>query len=636
MDGLVVVRSFVQSSLAFRSLNFTSRQDKDFERCLDELFDGYVSSQGSVPAVRYSDLEVKASIPSVQIESIQDVLRPEEAISFKQQRPEEKDTGSGSTILCTVRLTLDNIVIACQQRADGHGGVDEPTVPLPAVPIERKFGGSAGRTRLEVFHPPHSTTLPSRRSHTLPSTPTCPRTRPTALDLVFGPCEAQLDFGIDRALVALKGGDARLDFVDEAAELVIGTVWSWRVVHDIAGPLRERTAQRKVFERRLVWSIALASQQATITSFPTFLNRASYLVSRANLRADDGWKTLHHLRHCLRAAPEVVARNMALAPPWPTSSSLLTDVTDVLARWQNWGIDAEDLTRSRFLASLFPSSASPPPTAQIPSTDLTWDTPAAFEWRAGRFDALLSDGTTSENRLSIGPGEAFVSSSGRQGGAAPVHIRGRFTLHELGASADRDLLVLIRHIIKVRYTFERKLQRFAETLALAQSAATVDTASKMDVAKPDLLALIPHLVVDASLAIRRTSASALADSLEANGAVEDIALTTSLSFDPHGQGHLGPGQEQLRVGSSLTIGRLEVAAREITQDQEHLLLSTEFEQLALLVNAVGSQASEHEPKVDPPSLQVVLAVQGVSSRIPRDAVRAYEYVHSHRGTAFRH
>ncbi|ORY77194.1 hypothetical protein BCR35DRAFT_353168 [Leucosporidium creatinivorum] len=600
--------------------------DKDLERCLDELFDGYVSSQGSVPTVRYSDLEVKASIPSVQIESIQDVLRPEEAISFKQQRPEEKDTGSGSTILCTVRLTLDDITFACQQRADGYGGVDEPTVPLPSLAIERKFGGSAGRTRLEVFHPPHSTTLPSRRSHTLPSTPACPRPRPTALDLVFGLCEAQLDFAADRALVSLKGGDARLDFVDEAAELVIGTVWSWRVVHDIAGPLRERAAQRKVFERRLVWAIALVSQQAAITSFPTFLNRASYLVSRANLRADDGWKTLHHLRHCLRAAPEDVARNMAQPPPWPSSSSLLADLTDVLARWQNWGIDAEDLTRSRFLTSLFGSSAALPSNAGTPSTDLTWSTPAAFEWRAGRFDALLSDGTTSENRLSIGPGEAFISSTGRQAEGAPIHIRGRFTLHELGANVDRDLLVLIRHIIKVRYTFERKLQRFAETLALAQSAAVVDSASRLDVTKPDFLSSIPHLLVDASMAVRRTSASALADNLEAKAVIDDIALTSSLSFNPRAPAHLGPGQEQLQVGSSLTIGHLEVAAREIAQEQEHLLLSTELDQLALLVNAVGSQASDHEPTIDPPSLQVVLAVQGVSSRIPRDAVRAYEFV----------
>lgn len=344
---------------------------------------------------------------------------------------------------------LDNVAIFLSTTSDGHGGnAIPPDVASPSVVVEQRLCATAGGTHLEVFHPSQSANPGStRQNHTLPTTPH--RQRPTALELRIGPCELDVVFKPERAQVALNGGDARLDFVDEAAELVIGSLWSWRVINDVAGPLAERAAERKTLARRLLWSVAEASEHSSISSFPTFLNRVSYLVgSSTNLRSDDGWKILHQLRHCLREAHADVERSVFEPKAWPSSATLLSDIVDILSRWRSWEIDADDLSQSPFLFALFGAPVVDHALPTPPAT-LAWDVPFDIEWRAGRFEALLSDGKTSDNWLAIGPLEAFVSSSGRPSVGGHLRVRGRATLQLFDGNVDRDLLLLVRHIIKV-------------------------------------------------------------------------------------------------------------------------------------------------------------------------------------------
>lgn len=583
-------------------------QEHDLEHLLDDLMDGYVSSHNSIPSVRFASLDMRASIPSIQFEAIQDVLRPEDTISIRPDKDDE--TQSGLTVLCTVRLTIDAVAVAFTQTQDGFGAEHAPDTAVAPFTVERKLSASSQSNRLQVFHPTRATAQsdvhpPPRLSHNLPSTPT--RQRPTALDLTIAKCEVQIDFSPTHSLVTLTGGDATLDFVDEAAELVIGSIWSWRVVQDVAGSLRDRSAERKLLTQHLVWVIVRASEESSITSFPTFLNRVSYLVgSSTNLRSDDGWKILHHLRHCLRATGADVEQALAEPKQWPDALDIFSDVVDILGHWRSWEIDADDLSQSPFLSALYgaPSPDGHLSTAHaLTSAELSWDRPASLEWRAGRFDAFLSDGRQSGNRLAIGPLEAFLESSGRAPEETQVRVRGRITLHELDANVDPDLLLLVRHIIGVRRTFERKIQLFQESMATAHAHES-PVLAESDPASSDLLASIPSLLIDVSCGVRKLGVRALAENLEAKALVTEGSVTISVLLEPTLSRNSRPIAHQMNATTSVSVAGVVVALTEVTPEREELLLSTELDQFTLLADAVGSHAWSGGPTNETPSLQV--------------------------------
>ncbi|KAL8281144.1 hypothetical protein RQP46_006502 [Phenoliferia psychrophenolica] len=607
--------------------------EHDLEHLLDDLMDDYVSSHDWVPSVRFSSLDVRASIPSIQLETIQDVLRPESAISIRPGKDNEAQ--SGATVLCTVRLTLDAIAVSYSQTQDGFGSEHAPEAALPPVTVERKLSASTQSNRLQVFHPARAAVAaaraphpPLRRSHNLPETPT--RQRPTALDLTIAKCEVQLDFSPSRSLVALTGGDATLDFVDEAAELVIGSIWSWRVVQDVAGSLRDRSAERKHLTQHLIWAILRSSEEAAITSFPTFLNRVSYLVgSSTNLRSDDGWKILHHLRHCFRATGTAVEHALSEPREWPDQIDVFSDVVEILGRWRSWEIDSDDLGNSSFLRTLYGASGvdvEVDVTIAGPSAEPSWDKPASLEWRAGRFEAFLSDGPESGNRLAIGPVEAFVESSGRVPDEAQVRVRGRVTLQELDAHVDPDLLLLARHIIGVRRTFERKIQIFQEAMATAHEAPLVAEAT----ASPsDLLSSTPSLLIDLSFGARKLGVKAVAENLEAKAVISESSVSFAVLLEPTLSRNSRPIAHQMNATSSVSVGSLSLALSEVTLEREELLLSTELDQFTLLANAIGSHAWEGSTN-EVPSLQIVLGARALRLTIPRDAIRLYEFVETWR------
>ncbi|KAK4047646.1 Macrophage colony-stimulating factor 1 receptor [Microbotryomycetes sp. JL201] len=613
------------------------KEERDFERCLDDIYDDYVSSQGKVPILRYSDLEVRATLPAMYIDSIQDVLRPEDAMSIRERAKVPGTDSAGSTVLCTVRLSIEDIQFTCHQTEDGFGGVDEPSMPMPPLILERKFSGQAGKTRLQVFNPPPTNTL-GRHIHALPVIEQRERERPTTLDLAIGPCSAHLAFNGSRAMISLQGGDARLDFVDEAAEIVIGTVWAWRVVHDIFGPLAERRAQKKLFERRLVWSIATASQQAAIGSFPTFLVRASYLYSRQNLRSDDSWKALHQLRHCLRSAGHRVEHNMESIEASTTIDGLYLDVVNIFERWQNWGIDTDDLARSTIVAALFgmQTRTATSASAFAPSAELTINKPIAFEWRSGQAQSRFWIGEESQNYLAFGPFETFVSSSGRRNPDDQIQVKCRSTLHEVDTSVNRDLMVLIRHIAKVRLTFERKITQFSQTLAKKQLALqqSVQQAVTPEVSTAaDVLSRMPSIEVDASIGIRHLSARATAEDLEVNTLVSHFFVSTACALERSLWTDGRTTIQHLQTNSGVSIGQLDLTAHENENSRHHLLLSGDLQQLHLLIDAGGDYSVNRAATADPPRLRPTMAMRSLHVRVPREAVRTLEFVEKWKTTA---
>lgn len=581
---------------------------------MDDLFATYVSSQTPSDSSRYSTLQIITSIPSIRIDSIQDVLRPEDTISIKSTM---KDTRS--TVLCTAIITLDQVQISMETTDDR--GPDRSTSDFVPVVIARKFSASAQHTHLEVLHPQQSSSLGSitpKRRHILPITPY--RSSPTALDLEIGPCQAKLDFSPQKASIALNGGEARLEFVDEAAELVIGSIWSWRVLQDVAGPLVKRRLRSLQFSRQVVWGIINASEKSSITTFPTFLNRVSYLVGTStNLRGDDGWKILSHLRHCLRLAQDL---NIGQADT-NTSTDQYNDVVDIVSRWRSWEIDAEDLTQARFLSLLFgQSSAQSQIQSPVSPAALNWDIPIELEWTAGRFEASLSDGEHSDNWIAIGPISSLIVSTGRTSSRDSLHLSSRITVQVFDANVDRDLLLLVRHIIKVRNTFERKIQLFREGLT---ELIPDSTNQSNDGNTLHLFSTIPRMVISASVGIQRSESKATAGNLEASAILQNLSTSITILFEPKISRNSRPMSHQIDANTSFTIGETSLAARDTTTSQEPLL-SVDLDELSLIGNAVGSHTWDGIRMDLAPSLRLILACQAIRARIPREAIRVYEFI----------
>lgn len=585
---------------------------------MDDLFTTYVSSQTPNDSSRHSTLQIITSIPSIQIDSIQDVLRPEDTISIKSTTKDSR-----STVLCTAKLTLDQVQIAMEMTDDR--GCDRSTSNFIPIVIARKFSASAQHTHLEVLHPQQSTNHGSttpRSRHILPLTPY--RNYPTALDLEIGLCQAKLDFSPQKASIALNGGEARLEFVDEAAELVIGSIWSWRVLQDVAGPLVKRRLKTLQFSRQVVWAIVHASEQLSITTFPTFLNRVSYLVGTStNLRGDDGWKILSHLRYCLRLAKELTIEPSSITADTSKSLEQFNSVVDVVSRWRSWEIDAEDLTQARFLSSLFGQSSSQ---SQVQSSaisaGLDWDIPIELEWTAGRFEASLSDGESSDNWMAIGPISSLIVSSGRTLSQDSLALSSRITIQVFDANVDRDLLLLVRHIIKVRKTFERKIQLFREGLTelIPESTNQLNTGSTLH-----LFSTIPRMVISASVGIQRSESKATAGNLEASAILQNLSTSITILFEPKISRNSRPMSHQVNANTSFTIGGTSLAARDITTSQEPLL-SLDLDELSLIGNAVGSHTWDGGRMDLAPSLGIILACQAIRARIPREAIRFYEFL----------
>ncbi|BGP16903.1 Macrophage colony-stimulating factor 1 receptor [Rhodosporidiobolus nylandii] len=601
--------------------------DANLEHSLDDLYDRFLCAQDKLPKFRFSELEVAAAIPSLEVELIQDVLRPEDTISLHRSDNHAQDERGNATVLCTVQLVFSDIALEYRELEDGFGGVEHPTAALPSVIVERGGSASAGSTRLQVFHPEQASRGTSRRSHVLPPLPNRPRSRPTALDLSFSRCEAHLDLLPLRGLVSIVGGDARLDFVDEAAELIIGAVWSWRVVNDIVAPVKKREAEREAMLQHLVWAIMEASEATGLTSVPTFLNRVSYLVgSSATLRIDDGWKILHNLRHCLRLVPAEVHQHLARRD-WPAPLELRDDVLQILQRRPTWDVDAEDLAHSSFLASLYGAPAEDRLEAAAATTSgLSWASRLAVELRSGSLDARFwKDGLSvrSNNRLLVGPVEAFLASSGLGVEYDELKIRARATLASLDAAVDRDLLVLVRHIVGVRRTFERKIQRFRHDLATSATAPSSATPTP-STAFEDVLTSLPTVVLDASVGVRSFGALAQADDLQAELVVADATASLFGRLEPRfgSRGLLTSHAGELN--SSFVLGGVGVFAREVKAERDDVLLATELEGITSIFRMRGTRSSMGESKVE--DFSALSAVQAVRLKVPRDAVRSYEFI----------
>jgi hypothetical protein len=559
--------------------------------------------------VRFEQLEISLAVPSIQIRAIQDVLRPDETFSFKNT---PSSTEQASAFLCTIRLSIDDISVSASQITDCFGSPSPPGYPTPAIPLERKLSASSQHIRLEVLQPSlaalHIIAGPNATRHLLP--PALGRHRLSALELQIAPCKIDFDFSAEMLMTGLKGGDTQLDFVDEAAELIIGSLWSWRSLSELS----KSKENKKLEARRLVWSISQASERAKITSFPAFLNRVSYLVgSTSNLRSDDGWKILHHLRHCLRMAELEVIDTMD-RKEWPETEELLADVRESLSQWKSWEIDSDDFRNSDFLPFVYESKLKVVErTLPRSPLDYTSGVPIQLEWRAGLFEARLCDGERVENKLSIGPLEVFATSSGMSDySSKPLCVSARITLDLIEATVDRGLLGLIRHIIRVRRTFEHKIRLFQAAAApILNSSLPIPTAPRTHIFDH-----LPWLQVDGSFGIRRVRANGRADSLQAKGSLDDASISFS-SF-------LGPSSDDIRSSTTTAgflIGSTSLAAWERNPNREELLLSSELDNLSLSTSVADLCESNIKT-----TIRLIVASTAVRGSIPKDAIRVYEFI----------
>ncbi|GJN87915.1 hypothetical protein Rhopal_000870-T1 [Rhodotorula paludigena] len=597
--------------------------DTDFEHCLDDLYHTFLARQRTIPKLRYTSFEIAASLPLVKVDLIQDVLRPEEVISLHQRDNVDVEGSGGATVLCTVQLVIEDVKLGYKELMDGYGGVDRPLEPCATLIVERKVDASSSRARLQVFHPEESNFDTARRNHALPRFGNMPRARATALDLVLGPGEAHIEISASRALASLVGGEANLDFVDEAAELLIGAIWSWRVVSDFLAPFSRRAADARAYLSHLVYAIAAVSDAEGITAIPVFLNRVSYLVgSSSTLRMDDTWKVLHNLRHCERIGSDRLPDMMA-SSSWPEPHQLREAFLKVLREQPAWGIDVDDYENSTFLSSLYGGEGDTAPSA--PDSEgggVEWllAIPIAVEVESGDFVARFWHDLQTANRLAVGKISAFVATSGLDNEADEVRLRARATLDSLDARIERNLLVLIRHILGVRRTFEDKIQRFTRDLAASAGSEPRSPRPHPD----DLFAALPAVAVDASVSVRHIGAIADADELEAEVLITDATTAWFGRMRPLFSSEGLISAHAIQHSASFAIGDVSVVARDTGASQDQTLFAASADGPSAVLSAGGRRETQGAGSVD--TVQALFAIQTLRFQLLRDAVRFYRFV----------
>ncbi|GAA5979280.1 hypothetical protein JCM10908_002865 [Rhodotorula pacifica] len=587
-------------------------QSDTHEHCLDDLYRLYLDLHASQPTLRREGLEAKLSMPQVQCRLVQDVLRPEDTPIVRQNRL-DLPNGSSSTVLATVQFDVHRLGFEYRQLSVASpAGIDQHDSRRLCT-IERVMSAYADSTCLQVFRSQQS---PQSRLSSIPSHSETGQA--VALKLELDRWEARMDYTTDRTLLGIDGGESRLDFVDEAAELVIGSLWSWRVLRDVFEPLERRRLRLQDARRSLIEAIVSDAVMTRSPAVPVFLNRISYLASSStSSRLDDGWKLLHLLRFALRQNPAIDSSHVSSSNPQAEVNN--ERFLRLLREQGTWDLDITDVEASSYIQSLF-GEASPEQAASDLQAEKTWNQPIALDWATQSMRSRFWDGASSTNSLSVGPVSVFVGSSGMTPSSDELSIRARATLSSLDAVVDRGLLGLVRHIAGVRRTFERRIKTFRQSLANdTKSSAKPSAASHMASSSSPL----PRLSLAASAAIQRIKASASADNVTAEYSSGLISTSAFAELQPMiGESGLLIGQEG---GCSLSLGAdsasLKVFGGSVAPE---MLLSAAVESVLQMITLRLQRSSEGEVVLL--GTDATTGASKIQLRIPQDAVRSYEFI----------
>ena len=398
--------------------------------------------------------QIKASISAFTLILIQDILRPGDIDILDSSNYEAAED---SAILCTASFSI-KAIDASYLRVLATGAQFR-FGQTQAQAIQQTASFTSGRVRLQVQH------TATVSGHAVPQNAVIgvPTAAPgTVLNLSVQGGSGSLHLSSDTVGLAVEVSESSLDFVNSAAELVTGTVHSWFVV--------ARVIEREVLQaqyrvlptyRRLVTDILQLAHDEGIATDPLFLNRPTIMPLSA--RADLSWKVSAHIRHCLRqlsSQAHATLRDGLITKIATKSEVDFRVIVPLLQEWHSWELDPVTIRNLTLFGYLFPRQASKQAVSSTtPVAPFSWDTPAQINMQLGLFKAAFYDEERCANRMQIKPSEIFGFYTGRSVKQLSVKtsIALRISLGSLTVELDPSFVGLVRHVGRVRRTFETKL-----------------------------------------------------------------------------------------------------------------------------------------------------------------------------------
>jgi hypothetical protein len=422
-------------------------------------------------------------------------------------RPSALSGTSGATLFSLARIDFSGIELRARRTLDmSFKDGSEASCTGPALTAYQEASLATDACRLEILQASTGST-------------------DSALDLRFGPQRGRVSVGDPEtgSEASVEFGNVDLAFVSMSAELVAAAVYSWMsAVNDWSLAKLPAPTDREQLQR-LVFGILSFSHAEGITTDPLFLNRVSYLVQSGsqirNLRFDDGWKILGHLRHCLRLMPpERVATlkaEMASRQDNRDAKQMFKESVNILLGWRSWDIDARNLPQSPLLLRLFlPSEAKQKRKATTQSATISLSSAFTARLTSGTFTAEYFVASRSTNMLVIGPVDA-VTCLAPSDELRRARIGVKLSLQLVKTKTDYNLLHLMSHVARVRNLFEHKIKALDRSKATANSSSSADAKWMFD--------------IDAAAVLERLEATAHAHGLEVTLSSHFLRASTVLA-----------------------------------------------------------------------------------------------------------
>lgn len=411
-----------------------------------------------LPAPTARSFHATLELPSLSVNMIQDILRPGDL----DMADELDDPHSGeSAIICTAQLSIRNVTASLIQSFETVGSPlsTNATRPIAHTAFDAKL--NVGRGRLIIRHLMASERYYNDRSSSagLPDSPPG-----TVLALTSQGISARSLQTSQNAKASVEFSGTTLAFVQSAAEFVTGTVHSWFIAaRKIETALVRAQHQPKATQRRFVTQILELAHREGITTDPAFMNTLTPIALPK--RSDLNWKTLAHLRHCLRLlspGARTSLQTSLLTPPKTNSDRDYQECWRFLREWLGWdAVDEGIVVQIPLIAGLFPLQAmARTPSGAAESTKLlSANIPAQMLIKTAGFEALFYEDMAMCNALIIEPCELYASYTPsdhpRTNHQCTLALRANFGAVDFKLNA--AFLRLVRHVVKVRRVFEAKL-----------------------------------------------------------------------------------------------------------------------------------------------------------------------------------
>ena len=493
------------------------------EHWLDDIT-GFVaknsqSSEQLPPA--HQSLQMSASLPSIQLNLLQDVLRPGDLGMPAQLQGE---TDEHSTILSTTHITVRDVAVEYLQH---------PLVsPIYLDRIQRSVSLKTSKTRLQVCHV-RSPDAPLRKLvHGLPDAHDG-----VALDLQSDGAYLMARADNDNVQLQTRLGDWYLRFVSAAAELITGTVYSWFIVsRDIEKAVIQAHYQPLWRYRHLTTRILELARQESVFTEPPFLSRPT--VAPIRHRSDLAWRAFAHIRHCYRRlspAGKAEVKEVLAKPEIGSETEQFNQLVRHLQEWHHWELDKQTISKSRVCRWLFPTETAKltdPTLAQAArlstqQLDFSWDTLVTVSAISGTssIQYFYEDGICN-NTLALLPSSlSFAYGPGMR--TDDIQAKARMTIGDLQIQLHPTFLGLVRHVARVRRTFEAKLAPLLPRPAkVGQMQATMAPDSKA----PSRYPKPASLPIYASVLFRNITVRTYAHGIWAVARMEGLQLSVNCAL----------------------------------------------------------------------------------------------------------